>query len=194
MPRLQPVSGARGGSMYLVRSVFVTGLLAVAVQCGYAQEITPDCWRDEITAHVLLQLETYGPQSSEHEYFGFIYRLHGSIESAVIRSSKCPASGDCTLDTRHAAQRIPAHAKVLGEWHTHTRNGSRALSELDVRGAYNNRSISCYTAFFANPAGRIYTWDPRQTSVPTAMHSLRLLGDYSQRTDFNSVVAATQDE
>jgi hypothetical protein len=180
--------------MILLRRAFVTGLLASAMSCGYAQETPPDCWRDEVAAHVQLQFEIYGPKSTQYEYFGFIYRLHESIGSAVTRSSKCQASGNCTLDTRHAAQRIPAHAKVLGEWHTHSRNGSMMLSELDVRGAYGNRGISCYAAFFANPAGRIYAWDPRQTSVPTAMHSLHLLGEYRQKQDFNAVLAASHRE
>ena len=177
--------------MDLVRKLLVTGLLASVVLCGYAQETPPDCWKNEVIAHVLLQFETYGPDSSEHEYFGFIYRLDGQVESAVIRSRKCQATGDCTLDTSLAAKRIPKHAKVLGEWHTHARNGSTMLSELDVHGAHNNLGITCYRAYFANPAGRIYSWDPRQTSVPTAMHSLRLLGDYRQETNLNEVLVAS---
>jgi hypothetical protein len=67
----------------------------------------------------------------------------------------------------------------LGEWHTHPhQSGSRQLSKFDVRGANKNAHIRCYSAYYADPAGEIYGWDPASTSVMTAMASRVSLGRY----------------
>jgi hypothetical protein len=169
-------------------------LLVALPHCGYAQETSKPCPRVEIGSHVRQQFETYGPLSVEHEYFGFIYRKDGVVESEVVRSNKCSVTGACTIDTRIAAKRLPARAKVLGEWHTHAHNGSRSLSKLDVRGAYNNRRIACYTAYFASPTGDIYQWDPNETSVPTAMNSRRLVGSYREQPTAGLLATAAASE
>ena len=68
---------------------------------------------------------------------------------------------------------------MLGEWHTHPLvDGSRNLSVQDVRGAFHNRHIRCYTAFYSAPNGDIYRWDVSQTSVPTAMNTREYLGNH----------------
>ena len=85
------------------------------------------------------------------------------------------------VDVAVAAQRIPKGARVLGEWHTHPRGGSRLLSTLDVRGAYQNRNLACYAAYFSRPDGEILAWNPRENSVRTAMASLVRVGNYAAR-------------
>src|SRR5262245_18322398 len=118
------------------RSLLSTFLVAVG-PCGYAQAVA-ECPVEDVRSLVLTQLEIYGPRSLRNEYFGFIYRANGVIASAMARSGRCTSRGDCTVNTGRAAQHIPRGAKVLGEWHTHARNGSRFLSSLDVQGAYAN--------------------------------------------------------
>ena len=166
--------------MNKVYCVFLA-LTAASSHCGHAQDLLDECLPQDIKAHVLQQFDTYGPQSAEHEYFGFIYRVNGQIATAITRSSKCPMSGNCILRTATAAKLIPSGAKVLGEWHTHPHRGSQSLSQLDVRGAYNNRHIRCYTAYFSSPSGEIYVWNANDASVPTAMASLELIGNYRQQ-------------
>lgn len=165
--------------MNKVYCVFLS-LLSAIPTCGRAQDQIHECPLQEITVHVLQQIEVYGPLSIEHEYFGFIYRLDGVIGTALTRSSKCHISGNCTVKTRKAAKLIPAGAKIFGEWHTHPHHGSRSLSTLDVRGAYYNRHIRCYSAFFSAPSGEIYLWDAKDASVQTAMASRVLIGNYRQ--------------
>lgn len=159
------------------RSLLFTFLVAGG-PCGYAQ-VGAECPDDEVRAHVLTQFEIYGPRSLKNEYFGFIYRSNEVIASAMVRGGRCSKRGDCTVNTARAAKHIPRGAKVLGEWHTHTRNGSRFLSALDVQGAYANRHIRCYMAYYSTPDGNIQSWDPGASSVPIAMHSVAQLGAYA---------------
>ena len=143
------------------------------------EEAVSQCPVAEVTDHVREQFARFGPQSASHEYFGFVYRLNGRIESAVIRSSRCTSADRCTTNTAGAARAIPGGARVLGEWHTHpTTTGSRTLSAEDVRGAFRNRRIRCYTAFYSTPNGDIYRWDTNQTSVPTAMNTRKYVGNH----------------
>jgi hypothetical protein len=139
------------------------------------------CFQEQVEAHVRQQYDIYGPQSTNHEYFGFIYRHQVTIASAVTRSKKCNRSGDCLVDSTGAAALVPRGAKILGEWHTHPHRGSVQLSENDVRGAYNNRHIKCYAAYYSKPTGDIYAWNPDLTSVPTAMASRVLFGNYTEQ-------------
>jgi len=141
---------------------------------------TSGCDPAAVIAHVLEQLQTYGPRSEKHEYFGFVYRAEGEIASAVVRGKECRGQDACSVDTTPAAKRIPQGAKVLGEWHTHTHTtGSRMLSIQDVRGARHNVHIRCYSAFYADQDGEMFSWDPRSTSVATAMGSRTTLGRYA---------------
>jgi len=139
-----------------------------------------DCDRAAVITHVLEQLQIYGPRSEKYEYFGFIYRAEGEIASAVVRGHECRAQDTCSVDTTPAAKRIPQRAKVLGEWHTHTHTtGSRILSIQDVRGAHHNIHIRCYSAFYSGNDGEAYSWDPRSTSVASAMATRATLGRYA---------------
>jgi hypothetical protein len=95
-----------------------------------------------------------------------------------VRGTRCNTSGNCTIDTRRAAKLIPRGARVLGEWHTHARNGSTFLSKLDVTGAYSNRNIRCYAAFYSQPNGEVHSWDPGASSVPIAMHTTARIGAF----------------
>ena len=142
---------------------------------------SPGCDTVGVHAHVREQFGIYGPRSQKHEFFGFIFRVEGELFSAVVRSSECSGPYNCKVDTTPAAMRIPRGAKVLGEWHTHSHlSGSRMLSIEDVRGAHHNARIRCYTAFYAGPEGEIHGWDPRSTSVMTAMASRTPLGRYER--------------
>jgi hypothetical protein len=148
------------------------------------------CTREGLIEHVVGQFRTYGPQSTRNEYFGFVYRDAGVLKSAVVKSGACRAD-KCTLDSTGAARQIPAGAKVLGEWHTHPRQtGSRGLSVEDVRGALNNSGIRCYSAFYGAPDGRIYEWKPASTSVPAAMASRALIGNYAEDPKDAAIFAA----
>ena len=141
--------------------------------------LDPVCARTEVLAHVREQFLLYGPLSRKREYFGFIYREGQTLKSSVVRGSVCDTSLTCTIDTRGAAEGLPRGAKVLGEWHTHpSGDGSNGISAEDVRGAWNNRNIRCYTAYYAASNGKFYSWNPASTSVPVAMGSRVLLGDY----------------
>lgn len=145
--------------------------------CGFAADTGHECPHDEVEAHVRMEFSEYGPLSTDHEYFAFIYRHEGIIGSAVMRGGGCHA-GNCSLDTAVAARRIPRGAKVLGEWHTHPRDGSVMLSAEDVRGARSNAHIRCYAAYYSKPNGEILSWDPHSTSVPTAMALRVRIGNY----------------
>ena len=166
--------------------------LIVTAFCSNADNGTSECLRKQVEDHVREQFAIYGPQSADHEYFGFIYLHNGVIGSAVTRSRTC-SSSKCALDSAEALQAVPRPARVLGEWHTHPHGGSPSLSKHDVHGAYNNRHISCYLAFYSTPAGDIYAWDPHRMSVPVAMASREPLGNYLTQgslTSTSSKVAA----
>ena len=156
-------------------------LLSIAIQ-GEASELTADCSQAAVEAHVREQFALYGPRSGNHEYFGFIYLHEGVIGSAVIRSRACTQTGRCVVDSGRAIESVPKTAKLLGEWHTHPHHGSRSLSKDDVLGAYSNRNISCYRAFYSTPSGEIYRWSANHISVPTAMASRVHIGDYTDLT------------
>ena len=158
--------------------VFSTATEAQEGPCQ-RDESACDCMRNAATAHVLAQIATYGPLSRDREYFGFVYVLHGEIGSAIARGRRCWSFKECSIDTAQAAQLIPKGAKVLGEWHTHPHEGgAESLSIDDVRGAYNNRQIRCYAAYYSQPNGRIYAWDPKQSMVSDALTSRFYLGNY----------------
>ena len=155
-------------------------LLWVMANCANAYDGAPGCYWPEVQTHVRQLFAIYGPMSIENEFFGFIYRHEARVDSAVVRGRRC-VLGDCVVDVAMAAQRIPPGAKVLGEWHTHPRGGSWALSTLDVHGASRNRNVACYAAYFSRPDGKIFAWDHRRTSVPSAMASLVPVGSYAAR-------------
>lgn len=172
--------------MKLMRRILVAAIAAGCPPCGFAQA-SPGCASPDVLDHVLLQFDLYGPRSVREEYFGFIYRSRGVIASAIVHSGRCRDPGNCTVNTRRAAKLIPRGAKVLGEWHTHPRGGSRLLSTLDVMGAYANRNIRCYAAFYSLPDGQIQSWDPEASSVPIAMHSLVTIGAFGVQPDVRFV-------
>jgi hypothetical protein len=157
--------------MKSVRSIGFSMLLLTSPWCCAADDGTPDCSRAAVAAHVRHQFELYGPLSIRREYFGFIYLAAGTIGSAVARGKTCPSARNCGVNTATAFAQIPPGARVLGEWHTHPKGGSEELSADDVRGAFNNRHIACYQAFYGKPDGEVYAWDPNQFAVPTAMGS-----------------------
>jgi len=157
---------------------FVLLLLSVTTLCCQAGE-PADCFADEVHAHVLEQFQIYGPQSTDREYFGYIFRINGVIDSATTRGGTCRWKPDCEVKTADAAAKIPKGAKVLGEWHTHPHtNGSSRLSPDDVQGANDNRHIRCYRAFFSTSEGNILSWDPNTAEVSAAMAAAVQLGNY----------------
>src|SRR5262245_29241561 len=168
---------------------FVLTALACLPACCTADEIAARCPHDEVDAHVRAQYRLYGPQSEQHEYFGYVYRHQGVIASAVMRSRKCRDAKNCGLHTDGAAKLIPPGARVLGEWHTHPHRGSGVLSREDARGAYENRHIPCYRAYYSTPAGEILAWDPQQEAAREAMASAEHVGNYRPQ-----VVAGTREE
>lgn len=165
--------------MNTIRRLCLTLALSLVAVCSNAQDGASECLRKGVDAHVREQFAVYGPQSAEHEYFGFIYLLDGIIGSAVTRSRACSGS-KCVVDSSKAAQSLPKRAIVLGEWHTHPHGGSSSLSKDDVLGAYGNRHISCYVAFYSTPAGEIFAWNPHRVSVPVAMASRAPVGNYQR--------------
>lgn len=167
--------------MNIVCRLFLATALMVTALCSNAENGVSDCLRKEVEAHVRQQFAVYGPQSVDHEWFGFIYLHNGVIGSAVVRSQSC-LTDKCVVDSAKALQLIPRPATVLGEWHTHPHGGSPSLSKHDVRGAYSNRHISCYFAFYSTPSGEIYAWNPHRISVPVAMASRAPLGNYKDNS------------
>ena len=157
----------------------LTAALMMIAFCARAGDGESDCLRKEVEAHVRQQFALFGPRSDQHEYFGFIYLHNGVIGSAVTRSEQCRGE-KCVVDSAQALRSIPRPATVLGEWHTHPHGGSPSLSREDVRGAYSNRHISCYTAFYSTPSGEIYAWNPNRVSVPIAMASRAPVGNYKE--------------
>jgi hypothetical protein len=160
----------------VTRLCLIAALIVIAFS-SKAADSGSECLTQEVEAHVREQFALYGPQSADHEYFGFIYVHGGIIGSAVVQSRECHGA-KCVVDSAKAAQLIPRGASVLGEWHTHPHGGSPSLSKEDVRGAYSNRHISCYLAFYSTPSGEIYAWNPNQISVPVAMASRAPVGNY----------------
>ena len=167
--------------MKVVCRLSLATVLMVTAFHGNAESRAAECLQKEVEAHVRQQYAIYGPQSVSHEYFGFIYLHNGIVGSVVTRSRECAAAGKCVVDSNDAIQSIPQRAKVLGEWHTHPHGGSVSLSRDDVRGAYSNRHISCYFAFYSTPSGEIYAWNPNRSSVPIAMASRARVGNYVNR-------------
>jgi hypothetical protein len=171
-----------------------TLVTAAAAEETHAYRIAAkaECPLDAVDAHVREQIAKYGPLSSDREYFGFIFIVKGEIGSAITRGRLCYSHTSCAVDTALAAPRIPKGAKVLGEWHTHPKLSSALLSDDDVRGAQNNRRIRCYAPYFSQPDGDIYAWDAFQTSVPTAMSSLVLIGNFLRAAADDTRMATTR--
>jgi len=171
--------------------------MGIGVACAgegpdYRTTAAAECPQDAVDTHVLEQFETYGPRSKDREYFGFIYLFKSEFRSAVVHGSSCPGPYTCAVNSAKAAPQIPAGAKVLGEWHTHPHSSkARQLSADDVRGAQNNRHIRCYAAYYSQPDGDVYAWDPFKTSVPTAMNSRVLIGNYRRAVRDSALVAET---
>jgi len=159
------------------RLLLAAGSMVAAIH-GTAGAAASGCPQQELEAHVRQQFAIYGPQSRRHEYFGFVYLHDGVIGSAVTRSRACSDDGRCLVDSSNALRAVHPLAEVLGEWHTHPHEGSSRLSMYDVRGAYSNRHIGCYSAFYSTPSGEIYTWNVTRMSVPVAMASRRKIGRY----------------
>jgi hypothetical protein len=173
--------------MFLASRAIVAALLA-AVTANVKAGDAPHCLSDSVEAHVRQQFAAFGPLSVNHEYFGFIYRLGPSVDSAVVRGSRCVARS-CVIDVAAAAALVPAGAVILGEWHTHPRNGEAPLSEQDVLGAYRNRNLGCYSAFYSEPDGAIYSWNPRRGMVTTAMASRVRIGNYGVAGESGATIA-----
>jgi hypothetical protein len=175
---------------YLARA---SVLLLLGITSGSCQsEEAPECAPEEVEAHVLEQFNLYGPLSRKREYFGFIYRLDGVIASATTRGNICRWNQPCEVNTRRAADKIPAGAKVLGEWHTHPHEaGSQLLSDADVRGANDNRHIRCYRAFFSTASGEILSWEPNNLIVSVAMATAVKMGNYRRPAGDGSRYANT---
>src|SRR5262245_40062045 len=143
--------------MNLIRRLSLAILILSMAIAGHATDLAADCSQAAVEDHVREQFALYGPRSGKHEYFGFVYVHEGVIGSAVTRSRACP-KGRCVVNSAQAIGLVPRAARLLGEWHTHPRDGSRSLSNDDVRGAYGNRHIRCYRAFYSTPSGEIYRW------------------------------------
>ena len=159
--------------MNMLTRVSVPILLVAAPFCCNADDF-PECFAEEVEAHVLEQYGIYGPLSTNREYFGFIYRHEGAIASAIARGSKCRWTQTCEVNTRDAAAQIPKGAKVLGEWHTHPHStGSQGLSPTDVRGANKNLHVHCYRAFFSKSNGEILFMEPE---CDAGAHGNRVFG------------------
>jgi hypothetical protein len=171
------MSPARGFRVFSAAWILLSASLSTE-----ASEIgsTP-CFEDEVMQHVRDQFAIYGPRSSQYEYFGFIYRKDGRVESAVTHDVPCRGQMECVVNTVFARRRIPKGAKVLGEWHTHPHfHEADVLSMEDVRGAQANRHVRCYTAFYSSSAGDIYRWNLDAPTVAAAMASRMRLGNYRE--------------
>lgn len=149
------------------------------------------CFGEEVRLHVREQFAKYGPRSAEREHFGFIYRIDGSVRSAVTHGDECRGQLECVVNPGFARRLIPAGSRVLGEWHTHPHFATSRLSAEDVRGAHANRHIRCYTAIYSAPDGTIYRWDVDATTVADAMASRTRVGNY--RDTAADLLASVQD-
>lgn len=156
--------------------------LALMPPVSPAADAAPDrCYDEAVLEHVLTQFEFYGPRSDTAEYFGFIYVKDGLVRGSVTSGMRCRGQRDCAVNPVFALRRIPAGAKVLGEWHTHTRGSAHELSPEDVRGARANLHIRCYSAFYSTPDGNIWRWDPAQSTIAGAMASRASVGMFRWR-------------
>jgi len=165
-------------------------LLSVSLSTAAAEAGSPPCFEGEVIQHVREQFAIYGPRSSQYEYFGFIYRKDGQVDSAVTHDFGCRGQPECVVNTAFALKRIPKGAKVLGEWHTHPHfHEADALSKEDVRGAQANRHIRCYTAFYSSHGGEIYRWNLDAPTVAAAMASRTWIGNYRPDNSGAFVVA-----
>jgi hypothetical protein len=171
--------------MFLATRASIAALL-LAVTANVTANDASQCLSDSVEAHVRQQFATFGPLSVNHEYFGFIYRTGLTLDSAVVRGSRCVARS-CIIDVARAGALIPAGAVIVGEWHTHPRRGEARLSEQDVLGAYRNRNLGCYSAFYSEPDGIIYSWNPRRGMVTTAMASRIRIGSFAGARDHGTV-------
>jgi hypothetical protein len=154
-------------------------LLSASLSTEASEIGSTPCFEDEVMQHVRDQFAIYGPRSSQYEYFGFIYRKDGLVESAVTHDFECRGQMECVVNTVFALRRIPKGAKVLGEWHTHPHfHEADELSMEDVRGAQANRHVRCYTAFYSGSDGDIYRWNLDAPTVAAAMASRMRLGNY----------------
>jgi hypothetical protein len=162
------------------RAVLYLTILVFSATSAQADPVSrPDCDTAAVTAQVLEQFAIYGPRSSQYEYFGFIYRKDGRVESAVTHGFGCRGQIECVVNAAFALKLIPKGAKVLGEWHTHPHfHESDTLSLEDVRGAQANRHIRCYTAFYSSHDGDIYRWNLDAPTVAIAMASRTRVGNY----------------
>jgi len=178
------------------RAVWILTVFSMAGEAQQASdsrsEAAGECQRDAVEAHVVAQFARYGPLSRIREYFGFVFLLKGEVGSAVTRGGSCKNS--CGVDTAMAAAKIPSGARPLGEWHTHPHeSGAGTLSIEDVRGAYSNRRIRCYVAYYSQPNGDIYAWDPQQSSVANAMASRFHVGNYASDLRLGAVQSNPDD-
>ncbi|MFL6548406.1 MAG: hypothetical protein ACJ8OJ_06895 [Povalibacter sp.] len=154
-------------------------LLALSLAARAADATSGACFEEEVLIHVRAQFAIYGPRSSQNEYFGFIYRKDGRIDSAVTHDFECRRQMKCVVNTAFALARVPKGAKVLGEWHTHPRiYESDALSPDDVLGAQANRHIRCYAAFYSTSDGDVYRWALDAPTVEAAMASRTRVGNF----------------
>jgi hypothetical protein len=169
------MSGVRLGRLLGQVCVLMSMVAAARAEEG---AMTAGCFGEEMLLHVREQFAQYGPRSADREHFGFIYRIDGSIRSAVTHGDECRGQLECAVNPGFARRLIPAGARVLGEWHTHPRVGTSQLSQDDVRGAHANRHIRCYTAIYSTPDGTILRWDVDATTVAAAMASRTRVGNY----------------
>ena len=157
-------------------------VMALIPPVSRAAEVMPDhCFDAAVMNHVREQIAFYGPRSDQQEYFGFIYWKDGLIRTAVTSGMACQGMLDCVVNPAFALARIPKGAKVLGEWHTHSRIGALVLSLEDVSGARANLHIRCYSAFYSASDGSIWRWDPAQATVADAMASRTSVGAFRWR-------------
>ena len=82
-------------------------LLAASLSARAGDATPAACFEDEVLLHVREQFATYGPRSSQYEYFGFIYRKDGRIESAVTHDFGCRGQMECVVNTAFALKRDP---------------------------------------------------------------------------------------
>lgn len=137
---------------------------------------------EQVDAFVLDQFNTYGPQSARHEHFAFVYWIDGQISQSHI-STRCTNQYACTLNPARSLKDVPAHAKIVGEWHTHPHDGSRTLSIHDAQGAFaigeQVRSHGRpYWAYYSDPSGHVFRWDTTTRDTLEANRSRVQVGTY----------------
>ncbi len=144
----------------------------------------PVAMQNIIDGHAVSQMRVFGPQSKSNEFFGFIHGKDGKLDSSTVKGGQCrDGAGTCTMSEaklNEAKAGIPSGSKVFGEWHTHNHKGSPALSEADANGAYANRNIKFYSAYYADPNGNMYRWDANKRNAVRAGASKIYLGNYNE--------------